>query len=132
MTTTDSGFEKYKGGPTGDRNARMYASIARSGRIMINDRLYQMLGKPAAVCLLYNRELNHIALQPANSADPDAFPFRANNGSQYLAAVTFCTHYNIRVAATQRFLSPRLAPDGNLILNLSATASVARRTRQDD
>ncbi|MEO5859015.1 MAG: hypothetical protein ABIR33_08715, partial [Pyrinomonadaceae bacterium] len=54
-------FEKYRGGPTEDPKVRVHVSLAPNGRMILNRKAYELIGKPPAVYLYYSRTTDTIA-----------------------------------------------------------------------
>ena len=133
MASVDVEWEKFLGGPAQPSAVRMYATIARGGRIHINANLYKRLGNPEAVWLFFNRRLQQIAIQATSPRMSEAFPVKLNcsskNSTRYISAATFCTHFGIKIRETHSFNHPHFSADGKLILNLNET-TVIRRTRK--
>lgn len=60
-------FEKYRGGPTEDPKVRVHVSLNQNGRMIMNRKAYEMIGKPPAVNLYYSRVADTIAVEPVSN-----------------------------------------------------------------
>lgn len=130
MVVDKNGWERFKGEPVTAFRDRLHATIGKEKKILINRNLYFAWGSPAAVYLFFNRRLKQIALMPADAKDTSAFPVRSNGSGGYqIMAVPFCQHYNIQIRYTHKFIRPEITDDGQLILDLTNTIRVSRRTR---
>ena len=118
-------FEKYRGGPTVDPRVRVHISLAPTGRLILNQRAYELIGKPPAVYLFYSRAQDVIAVEPVSSPRlPESMPvFQNKNNSYRINAAPFCRHFGIRMDVTSRFVAPDLH-NGRLWLKLGETVQV--------
>jgi hypothetical protein len=117
-------FEKFHGGPANKTGTEPRVTINRMGLIYLNAKAYQVLGRPKAVALYYNREDDAIAVEPGYPRFVENFQIIQKQIGWAIHASTFCRHYNIRVPSTERFLRPELTNEGQLILNLRETVTV--------
>lgn len=126
MVTKD-GWERFNGeGATAFRD-RLHATLGPGKIILLNANLYFAWGSPPAVFLFFNRPLKQIALIPADAKDPAAFPVKQYDRCFQIRAASFCSHYNIRLSATHKFVKPVITDDHQLILDLTNTVRVRRR-----
>jgi hypothetical protein len=118
-------FEKYRGGPTEDPKVRVHVSLSPVGRLILNHKAYAMIGKPPAVYLYYSRVTDTIAVEPVTAARvAESLPvIQEKKTSVRVNAAPFCRHFNIRMPATSRFISPKVV-NGRLMLKLSETVVV--------
>jgi hypothetical protein len=118
-------FEKYRGGPTEDPKVRVHVSLAPNGRMILNRKAYEMIGKPPAVYLYFSRTTDTIAVEPVQSPRlAELLPvLQEKKTSVRINAAPFCRHFNIRVPATSRFIRPEVR-NGRLLLKLSETVTV--------
>ena len=124
----DRKFEAYIGGPTIDPTVRLHVTLAPNGRLFINKRVYQMLGKPDAVRLYYAREDAQIGVEPAAASLPEAMPVFQNKQGYRVNAAPFCRHFGIRLTQTEKFLDPHVESQ-TLILNLRRTVILTGSTK---
>lgn len=130
MIKFDAEWEKFEGGPGRTFKERIHVTLNQRGGIYINSNLFAQMGRPAAVLLYYNHERNQIAIVPASAQRPEAFPVRTKkNGSHWIYAWPFCRHYNIRFAASHKFLKPVLNEDRSVILDLRNTTPVFHKSQ---
>lgn len=128
-------WEKFLDGPI--------KAVGRDPRVTISDRktitfnrfIFDQLGKPEAVELFYNRREQKIGMKKTSPRFNEAFPIhrvRADSGTRYINAASFCIHHGINVTETHKFLRPDLIGDRMLVLNLNETIVVTRvRNRKD-
>lgn len=121
--TLDRKWEKFKGGPASAAAQAFRVTLNRKGLIYMNARVYQAIGRPQAVAIYYSREDDAIAIEPANPRFTDSFQVIKKQNGWAIHASTFCRHYKIRVANTERFIRPDLTGEGQLILNLRETVT---------
>ena len=122
-------WEKFLGGPIKLPKDRLHASISRHSVIAINARVFQMIGKPEAVALYFNRREQKIGVKAASPRFHEAFPIKKYGGTdttRYVNAASFCSHYGISITETHKFNRPEMAADGMLVLNLNDTTVVKR------
>lgn len=129
----DRDFERFNGGPTVSPLERIHVTISRQSVILLNENAYRLIGKPDGVYLHFSRTRDTIAIEPASSRLPAAFPvrFQSNGGTggRRINAAPFCRHFGISPDTTLRFISPKLENNA-LHLKLSETVSVGNRRRQ--
>lgn len=121
----DRKFEKYRGGPTVAAAERMYVTLGRTGRLFINRRVHQLMGRPQAVYLYFSRADDQIALEPSSPRLPESLPLIEAKQGWRVNAAPFCRHFGIRLDTTEKFIRPEVE-DGALILKLSETVTVAK------
>ena len=125
----DRQWEKFRGGPTLKTAVRLRVTINRDGLIYMNAKTYEALGRPQAVALYYNREHDSIALEPVDSRSDENFPVIERGGGYTVYAAPFTGHHRVRINFTERFCRPEITSEGNMILHLRDTVSVARLER---
>lgn len=121
----DRKYEKFRGGPTIAKTDRVYSTINKRGMIFLNANLHRMVGKPGAVYLYFNREKDHIVLEPTSPRLPEAFPVRECQGGYKVYAAPFCRHFGIKLDATHSFVCPDIFGNGKIVLDLSNTVIVS-------
>ena len=123
----DRDFEKFQGGATPPKSERVHVSINEHGRIILNERIYEAIGKPEAVYLHFSRTRDVIALEPTRLRMPAAFPVFRNRAAYRINAAPFCRHFGIRIEGTERFTAPSHSSDGRaLMLSLRDTVRITR------
>lgn len=124
---TEDGWERFKGEGARAFRDRLHATLGPQKTILLNANLYFAWGGPPAALLFFNRRLRLIALIGADAGEPHAFPVREHNRSFRIKAASFCSHYNIRLSSTHKFVRPEITSDGQLVLDLNNTVRVRRR-----
>ena len=121
-------FEKFLGGPTLPPETRLHVTISKENVIGLNQKCYEMLGKPQAVYLHYSSQDSVIAIEPVHSFRmPAAFPVKQKTHCGWrINAAPFCKHYDIRIDSTERFISPEKSSDGKMLL-LKLTETVTTK-----
>jgi hypothetical protein len=127
----DREWEKYSGGPSLSTHNRMHVTIRHRGDIYLNKFAWNVLGKPKAVALYYNRERDEIAIEPADPRRPENFPVRERLAGYRIVAGNFCQHFRIRrdYAQTERFVNPDIDEQGILHLDLRNTVTIEQRRK---
>lgn len=126
----DRAYERFVGGPTPSRHDSLRVTIDRQHVITFNANTHRQMGKPEAVVLYFNREIDTIVLQPSSARLNDAFPIRAKGPSESrVNAAPFCRHFGINIDGSLRFIDPAITENG-LELNLSRVVSVAKRRKR--
>jgi hypothetical protein len=121
----DRDFEKFLAGPTPNLSVRLNVTINKHSVILINRRVFELMGKPEAVCLYYSRTRDIIAMVPTSPRFREAFPVLAATKTGWrINAATFCRHFGIRVDSTIRFVDPEIQ-GVKLLLKLSHTVCAA-------
>lgn len=128
----DRDFEKFLGGPTPSPRDRMYVTINKENVIGMNQRCYELLGRPPAVYLHFSRARDIISIEPVHNRSFSAtFPVKQKTSVGWrVNASPFCKHFNIRVDATERFVSPEINNQGHLYLKLNETVTVRQMRRK--
>lgn len=132
--TLDRRWEKFRGGPIFRGVPQVRVTINRRGLIYMNERTYKLLSSPQAVALYYCRELDSIALMPANLRNGESFPVVKKQVGWGIHASTFCRHYDIHVKDTEQFLRVDINKSGTMTLPLRETVSVGgikKRTKKE-
>ena len=124
--TLDREWEKFTGGPNLPNRDRIHITINKTGLIYINGNGHRMLGRPEAVQLFFNRSEDKIAVKPAHSRLPDAFPLKEKSGYYLVHSAPFCRHFGIKLTTTEKFVRPDIDDEGILHLDLSTTVTVKR------
>ena len=124
-------WEHFDGGPAAaPGRAGVRVTINRNGLIYMNDRAYELIGRPEAVELYYCRADDAIALEPARPRGERNFLVRKKQGGWAVHASTFCRHYRLSVATTEQFLGPERDSEGKMILSLRGTITVGGKGRR--
>lgn len=120
-------WERFDGGPVRSHKERVHITLSDRSVIFMNRNLHWLIGRPTAVNLYYNRDLNQIAIEAANPRLPNVFPVREFNNGHRINAAAFCRHFRIRFAFTHKFLNPVVTEDRRIVLDLNKTSPVFTR-----
>ena len=125
-------WDIFRGGQTVPSNERLSVSINAKNVLTLNKYTREMLGRPEAVLVMFNKRDSVIGLSPTHAGDPDGFEVKPKNGGQnYIVHITpFCRHHNILIEATERFATPGLTREGYLTLDLKNTINVSNRRKR--
>lgn len=121
--------------PRGDvstNGARLYVSINKEGFITFNPRVFERLGKPEAVLLMFDRLNSRIALKPTVKALKNAYPIRTRNdrGSRIVRAARLLIEYSLEIPELLEFKNIEFDRDGLLILDLRTARASNRGSRR--
>lgn len=115
-------------------------TIQRRGNLSFTHAAHELLGKPDAIELLYDRDERLIGIRSADPQSPTAFTLRpavADRPASPLVttATSFTTFYNIDTSVSRRW-TPELR-DGLLLIDLKGPSIEVRRgpskeTDEDD
>lgn len=124
-------WEEYTSGPNEPPAERLHITLNPRGMLLLNRRAYEMIGRPAAAMLMYDRRHQAIGIRAAGPGDMKPFPLKAHpKGSHHsIQARPFCRHNGILPPEAVRFTEPELDRDGILILSLHRTEPVAPKKR---
>jgi hypothetical protein len=122
--TLDRNWLKFTAGPPQKLASRIRVTLNKDGYIFLNRNAYQQFGRPKAVMLYYEPELQRIALEHTEPRRSGAFPLITKpHGGHAVVATPFCRHHRISVTGTEAFPRPEI--DGGLmILDLRDTVRV--------
>jgi len=110
--------------PRGAEESRwemLYASINRYGDIVISRRTHEVMGKPEAYQVLYDRERDVIGLRTARpEKDKHAYPARprGRHGGRRIRGHRMLREFGVNLTATHVFDRCQLDNSGVLILDL--------------
>ena len=122
-------WDEFEAGPTEPPSERVHVTLSPKNVILLNGNIYEQMGKPEAVVLMFDKVHSLIGLRPARADRPGAFPVKHKPpGSHRLVRATpFCKHHGIKVDRPTAFIEPELDGDGILRLDLRKTVGVGRR-----
>jgi len=108
------------------RGATPGISINKALRLDFNPAALELLGKPDAVLLKFDRGRRVIGVEPASLATRGALPLRDQGRTRvfYVNAAKFCRKFGIIIDRTERFDAPQIGEDGILRLDLKTTRDV--------
>ncbi len=124
-----SHWEEFEFGQTRSRSRRKHVTISEKKVIYMNGNVFEMLGSPAAVTLLFDKLNSVIGLRAADPERSNAFVVedKAGTSARIVRAAPFCRHYGILINETRSFHEPTIDADGILRLDLKATSAATRR-----
>jgi len=126
----DREWEKFSGGPFVPYSDRVYVTLSRKGKLHINVKTYELIGKPQRVLLYFNRKKDTIGIRPAHDRLAEAFPIRRNGTSYCFYIAGFMRHFGIKLTTTEKFIAPDINDQGLLTLDLSQTITVGGYNRK--
>ncbi len=97
----------------------------------MNQKAWDVLGRPDAVEMIFDKGRRMIGLRPADPLLPEAFPVKDKKGtsSKMISASAFCTHFLIKMMRTALFREVEVDEDGVMTLSLDTIAAVGRGAR---
>ena len=127
VSTAVRQWEEFPVGP-GDTADRLHVTLDRKGTLLLGRPVFERLGEPDAVVLLFDRINSTIGVRPAHIHQPNAYPVLTKPNVTYrlIRANRFCRHYAIRIPNTIAFDKPTIEADKVLVLDLRATRNVSR------
>src|SRR5688572_9675936 len=120
----DREWEKFSGGPFVPYSERLYVTLSGRGKLLMNRKTFELIGKPQRVLFYFNRKKDSIGIRPAHERLGEAFPVRESGGSYVFYVGSFLRHFGIRLMSTEKFVAPDINSDGLLTLDLSQTVTV--------
>lgn len=125
-------WDIFRGGQTVPSNKRLSVSINAKYVLTLNKYTREILGKPEAVLVMFNKRDMVIGLSSTHTGDPDGFEVKPKSGGQnfVIHIAPFCRHHNILIEATERFALPGLSREGYLTLDLKNTINVSNRRKR--
>ncbi len=123
-------WEKFKGGQFRTGKKVPHVTLNEKGQFYISQSLYNLMGRPSAVALYYNRKKGLIAMQPFSVKRADSFPVvEKRNGAHWINAALFCRHYKIRFFTSHKFLEPKVTEERMVILDLQNTTPIFHKSQ---
>lgn len=122
-------WELCSRGAEESRWTSMYASINKYGDIIISRVTHDVLGKPDAYQLLYDRERDVIGLRPARiGVEEHAFPARSRgrHGGMRIRGHKMLREFGIYIHETRVFHRCQLDNHGVLILDLRDSRTIGK------
>ena len=85
-----------------------FVTLQKRGPFGLNRSAYEVLGRPEAVELLYDRDEHIIGLKPVSPTEPYAFPVRPQGSRERIsnflvAGQSFTKHYGIDTSVARRY-----------------------------
>jgi hypothetical protein len=125
-------WETFEGGQYEPLSTRRHITLNLRRIFLINKNVFNELGQPEAVMLMYDRKNQTIGMRAAVDGDVRPFPVAPHpKGSHYhIHAAKFCRHYGIELKRHIRFAEPWFDTNGILVLQLNYTEPVVGRDRR--
>ena len=126
-------WEEFQTGPTPPNEDRLHVTLNPKHVILMNGNMYEKLGSPEAVVLLFDKLNSVIGVNPAPKSRTNAFPVtsKTKGRQKMIRATPFCRHHNIKVDKTTAFINADVDEEGVLRLDLKATTPITRRTMRN-
>lgn len=125
-------WKMFRGGPVGPKRDRLHVTLSKRGVILINHKMFEMMGNPEAAYLLYDEKLQAIGIQPTTTGNQFSFPLKQKNDVTHrtINAQAFCRSFKISPPQTIYFTQPELDHDGVLVLDMHKAEEVTTWTRK--
>jgi hypothetical protein len=100
-----------------------FVTIQRRGPLSLNMAAYELLGKPEAAALLFDRENQLVGIRKVEPTEPYAFPVRpqgkkgAKPSNYVMSTQAFTKYYDIDTSIAMRY--PVEMQDDTLVIDLS-------------
>ncbi len=95
---------------------RMTITIGRRGTATTPNSVFEAMGSPAAIEILYDRQRQILALRGADANDPDSYPVRqvsGNGKTRTFSLTSAVNHFGIDVSESRRY---EVEMDGETVL----------------
>jgi hypothetical protein len=122
--------------PRGDvapHAARLYVAMNPEGHITFNPRVFEKLGKPQAVLVMFDRVNSRIALKPTYKTVQNAYIVYqrgSDRRSMIVRAGRLLVEYGLQIPELLEFKNVEIDRDGQLILDLRTARSSNRGKRR--
>lgn len=123
-------WEEFEEGPTVPREKRMHVTLSPRSVIHLSGNVFEKLGKPKFVRLLFDRLNSTIGVLPTDHQTTNAFPVKTKGSgrNRIIWASPFCRYWGIHFDTIRAFARAEIDQDGILRLDLRETTAVGRRT----
>lgn len=125
-------WEEFQGGPTVPAGDRRHVTLSVRCILLLNRKVFEEMGRPASVMLLFDRKNRTIGVRTARPDDVKPFTVKSHpKGSHHaIHAKPFCRYYQAIPKKAIRFTEPWLDREGNLVLSLKQTEPVVPKKRK--
>ena len=123
-------WEIYEAGENKPFKERVHVTLNRKSVFCLNTKVFEMLGKPEAVVLMFDKKEKVIGMRSARISSTGTFRVHrhtARETHKVIRPAPFCRAFNIRMDCTSAFMHPRVDDDGVLLLDLKATVPARAR-----
>ncbi|MEP6787909.1 MAG: hypothetical protein ABJB40_05725 [Acidobacteriota bacterium] len=111
-------WDIFRGGQTVPSKERLSVSINAKNVLTLNRYTREILDRPEAVLVMFNKRDMMIGLSATHAGDPDSFEVKPKGGG---------ANYVIHIAP---FAEPGLTREGYLTLDLKRTINVSNRRKR--
>ena len=127
-------WETFEGRPNQSYAGGLRVTLSPKKVLLINEAVYNALGRPAAVELRYDPETRTIGLAPKDIRHRNAFPIKGKTNDKkyrynFIHAAPFCKHYEINPRRTILFTNIDMDNEGTLLLELNTAVAIGRGSR---
>ena len=126
-------WEEFQFGPTPPNEERLHVTLNPKHVILLNGNMYEKLGSPEAVVLLFDKLNSVIGVNPVPKTKSNAFPLtsKTKGRQKMIRAAPFCRHHNIKVEKTTAFINADVDEDGVLWLDLKKPKVITKKTMRN-
>lgn len=120
-------------GDTSTSGARLYAAMNPEGHVTFNARVFERLGKPKAVLVMFDRVNSRIALKPTATGIQNAYLVYqrgTDRRSMIVRVGRLLVEYGLEIPELLEFKNVEIDRDGQLILDLRTARASNRGTRR--
>jgi hypothetical protein len=96
-------FEVFKEKASYFTVKNLQVTLTKRGQIYFNRTVFDALGKPKALILLFDRELRVVGLRPSSTKIKHAYPVGINRQAYVITAKAFCNEYEIDLSNSTLF-----------------------------
>lgn len=124
-------WEEFEAGPSVPKKERMHVTIGPRSVIHLNGNVYEKLGSPEFVVLLFDRFNSRIGVMPVEEERRSSFPLKRKGRGRHriIWARPFCKYYGINFDRICSFANPEIDDDGVLRLDLNHMTGIGKRLR---
>lgn len=126
-------WEVVPRGDTSTSGARLYVAMNPEGHVTFNQRVFEKLGKPEAVLVMFDRVNSRIALKPTYKAVRNAyvvFQRGSDRRSMIVRVGRLLVEYGLQIPELLEFKNVEIDSDGQLILDLRTARASNRGKRR--
>lgn len=126
-------WEVVPRGDTSTSGARLYVAMNPEGHVTFNARVFEKLGKPEAVLVMFDRVNSRIALKPTYKTVQNAYIVYqrgSDRRSMIVRVGRLLVEYGLQIPELLEFKNVEIDRDGQLILDLRTARASNRGTRR--
>lgn len=120
-------WTEFEGRPNRTDKKHARVSLNQKGMFLLNRFVFEAMGSPSAVTLLYDEHEHIVGLRPCDPTRANAFPVKRKDRyhNRVVHASPFCRHFRLTPEGTVVFNRPDMH-DRILMLNMRDTSRVGR------